>query len=151
MCPRSPGSSSSLPASQAPPCQTTTARTLQLGYALGNAILVASLLLILVGCRVIEGSLSVTRIHTRPGEVFQLGAILIRNAPCTPLFDPLADDSGLGFEGGAGLIGGIIVLMRPRNHIGLNSGTSGPSLVLAGILVILVARATWRQRRAARA
>lgn len=80
-----------------------------------------------------------------------MGAILIRNAPCTALFDPLADDSGLGFEGGAGLIGGIIVLMRPRNHIGLNSGTSGPSLVLAGILVILVARATWRQRRAARA
>ncbi len=160
-------------------------RTLGLGYALGSAILVASLLLILLIWRVLEGSLSVTRIHTRRGEVFYWGAILISNTLGTALGDYLADDSGLGFAGGAGLIGGILVLiaalyaftgvsriglfwaafiltrpfgatlgdvlMRPHDQGGLDFGTSGSSLVLAGILVILVARATWRLRRAARA
>jgi uncharacterized membrane-anchored protein len=99
--------------------------------------------------------------------------------------DFLADDSGLGFAGGALVIAGLLavvlvatfatrisrvalfwvafVLTRPlgatmgdvltKTHEqgGLGFGTIGSSAILAGLLIVFVARATVLERRAARA
>jgi len=86
-------------------------RTLGLGYATGSAILVTILLVVLGLWRLTEKSLSVTEITTRRGELFYWTAILFSNTLGTALGDFLADDSGLGFSGGALLIGSLLALV----------------------------------------
>ncbi len=147
-------------------------RTLGLGYASGSLILISLLIAIFAVWRLSEKTLSVNNIHTTKGELFYWAAILISNTLGTALGDYLADDSGLGFAGGALLIGSAIaavvlakfytristvllfwlafVLTRPfgatlgdfltKSHEkgGLDFGTVGSSLVLAGVLVVLV-------------
>ena len=119
-----------------------------------------------------EKSLSVTNITTFKGELFYWIAILFSNTLGTAVGDYLADDSGLGFLGGALLIGSLLtvvvlakyftkisivllfwiafVLTRPfgatfgdlltksTEHGGLNFGTTGSSLILFVMLVMLV-------------
>ncbi len=86
-------------------------RTLGLGYATGSAILICLLLAVLGLWRLSEKSLAVDNIVTRRGELFYWGAILISNTLGTALGDYLADDSGLGFAGGALLIGSLIAVV----------------------------------------
>ncbi|HEX8540202.1 MAG TPA: hypothetical protein VF671_00720 [Pseudomonas sp.] len=86
-------------------------RTLGLGYATGSAILIAILLAIFAAWYFSEKSLSVDRITTLKGELFYWFAILFSNTLGTALGDFLADDSGLGFAGGALLIGGAIAVV----------------------------------------
>jgi uncharacterized membrane-anchored protein len=86
-------------------------RTLALGYAKGSAILLAMLLATLGVWRTTTGSLSVDHVNTRKAEVFYWVAILFSNTLGTALGDFLADSSGLGFAGGALLIGGLLVLV----------------------------------------
>lgn len=86
-------------------------RTLGLGYAKGSFILATCLLIILAIWRFSEKSLSVSNIQTTKAELFYWLAILFSNTLGTALGDFLADDSGLGFLGGAVLIGGIIALI----------------------------------------
>ena len=86
-------------------------RTLGVGYATGSAILVSLLVATLIAWRVKEKSLSVTNIKSLRGEVFYWTAILFSNTLGTALGDFLADDSGLGFGGGALLIGGLLGLL----------------------------------------
>jgi uncharacterized membrane-anchored protein len=86
-------------------------RTLALGYATGTAILVTTLVLMLALWRAVTGSLSVEEIRDRRSEVFYWLTILVSNTLGTALGDYLADDSGLGFLGGAALIGGAIALV----------------------------------------
>jgi len=83
-------------------------RTLGLGYATGTMILISILLAILTFWRISEKSLSVTNITTLKGELLYWTAILFSNTLGTALGDFLADDSGLGFAGGALLIGGLL-------------------------------------------
>lgn len=83
-------------------------RTLGLGYASGSAILITLLLGVLAVWRLSEKSLSVDHINSRRGELFYWAAILVSNTLGTALGDYLADDSGLGFAGGALLIGSLI-------------------------------------------
>ncbi|KIV74774.1 INTEGRAL MEMBRANE PROTEIN (Rhomboid family) [Pseudomonas sp. FeS53a] len=83
-------------------------RTLGLGYASGSAILISLLLGVLAVWRFSEKSLSVDHIDSRRGELFYWIAILVSNTLGTALGDYLADDSGLGFAGGALLIGSLI-------------------------------------------
>ncbi|AOE65262.1 hypothetical protein LOY64_18970 [Pseudomonas corrugata] len=83
-------------------------RTLGLGYASGSLILISLLIAIFAVWRLSEKSLSVDSIHTTKGELFYWTAILISNTLGTALGDYLADDSGLGFAGGALLIGSAI-------------------------------------------
>jgi uncharacterized membrane-anchored protein len=85
-------------------------RTLELGYAKGSMILVGLLVTILAVWRIVQGSLSVNNIRTRRAEVFYWAAILVSNTLGTALGDYLADDSGLGFLGGAALIGGLLAV-----------------------------------------
>jgi uncharacterized membrane-anchored protein len=88
-------------------------RTLGLGYTRGSLILIACLLLVLAAWRFSEKTLSVSNIQTTKAELFYWTAILFSNTLGTALGDFLADDSGLGFLGGAVLIGvllGLVVL-----------------------------------------
>ena len=86
-------------------------RTLGLGYAAGSAILVTLLAAVLGLWRLTEKSLSVTDIQSRRGELFYWTAILLSNTLGTALGDFLADDSGLGFGGGALLIGSLLAVV----------------------------------------
>jgi uncharacterized membrane-anchored protein len=86
-------------------------RTLKLGYAKGSLILIATLFVVLAVWRLSEKTLSVSNIQTTKAELFYWGAILVSNTLGTALGDFLADDSGLGFLGGAVLIGGLLGLV----------------------------------------
>jgi uncharacterized membrane-anchored protein len=86
-------------------------RTLGLGYATGSLLLVTCLIAILAVWRYTVGSLSVNNIRVRKTEVFYWTAILFSNTLGTALGDFLADSSGLGFLGGAILIGGLLTLV----------------------------------------
>ncbi|AXK53428.1 COG4705 family protein [Pseudomonas protegens] len=86
-------------------------RTLGLGYASGSLILIGMLLAIFATWRLSGDSLNVNRIQTFRGELFYWMAILFSNTLGTALGDYLADDSGLGFAGGALLIGSTIAVV----------------------------------------
>ena len=86
-------------------------RTLALGYATGSLILSGILVIIFIVWRLSEKTLSVTNITTFRGEVFYWSAILFSNTLGTALGDYLADDSGLGFLGGAVLIGSLLLVV----------------------------------------
>ncbi len=86
-------------------------RTLGLGYATGSLILVSLLATTLIIWKKTEHSLSVTAIKSLRGEVFYWTAILFSNTLGTALGDYLADSSGLGFLGGAILIGSLLALI----------------------------------------
>ena len=86
-------------------------RTLGLGYAKGSLILVTCLLIVLAVWRFSEKTLSVSNVQTIKAETFYWVAILFSNTLGTALGDFLADNSGLGFLGGAALIGGLLGLV----------------------------------------
>jgi uncharacterized membrane-anchored protein len=86
-------------------------RTLALGYATGSLILTTLLAVTLLIWKLTEKSLSVTNIKSLRGEIFYWTAILFSNTLGTALGDFLADNSGLGFSGGAILIGGLLLLI----------------------------------------
>ncbi len=86
-------------------------RTLGLGYATGSLVLVSLLLAIFALWRVTTGSLSVDRIASVETEALYWTAILFSNTLGTALGDFLADDSGLGFAGGAALIASALALV----------------------------------------
>jgi uncharacterized membrane-anchored protein len=86
-------------------------RTLGLGYMKGSAILFASLLAILALWRLTVRDLSVVNIKTSKVELLYWTAILFSNTLGTALGDFLAENSGLGFGGGALLISSLIGLV----------------------------------------
>ena len=90
-------------------------RTLGLGYLKGSIILLSLLMLTLAIWRISIGSLSVTNIKSLKGEVFYWVAILFSNTLGTALGDFLADNSGLGFTGGAMLVGSLIAIIALLN------------------------------------
>lgn len=107
-------------------------RTLGLGYASGSAILIVALALIFAFWHYSERSLSVTQVQTFKGELFYWFAILISNTLGTALGDFLADDSGLGFAGGAALIGGALVVVVLARYL-----TNISSILLFWIAFVL--------------
>ena len=86
-------------------------RTLGLGYASGSTILLTLLITTLYIWYSNERSLSVENIKSFKGELFYWTAILISNTLGTALGDFLADNSGLGFAGGAVFISTLLVLV----------------------------------------
>lgn len=86
-------------------------RTLGLGYTEGSVILVSILMIILAIWHKTEGTLSVENISKPRTEMFYWTAILFSNTLGTALGDFLSDSSGLGFSGGAALIGGLLALI----------------------------------------
>lgn len=158
-------------------------RTLGLGYAKGSLILLTILFAILGYWRLTEKSMSVTQIRTFRVEILYWMAILFSNTLGTALGDFLADDSGLGFAGGALLVAALIalvaaaawftpiskvllfwvafvltrpfgatfgdVLTKPVSKGGTGFGTIGSSAILAAILLICVAGASFNEKRKA--
>ena len=156
-------------------------RTLGLGYATGSMILIVILMIIFALWHLSGDSLNVNKVQTLRGELFYWMAILFSNTLGTALGDFLGDDSGLGFAGGALLIGSAIAvvaalkyftqlssvllfwvafvltrpfgatlgdfLTKPHEKGGLDFGTIGSSAVLAGVLVVMIAGASYAQRR----
>jgi uncharacterized membrane-anchored protein len=90
-------------------------RTLKLGYMKGSAILFILLVSILLFWRFTARDLSVVNIKTFKVELLYWFAILISNTLGTAFGDFLADDSGLGFGGGALLIT-ILILVNILSH-----------------------------------
>jgi uncharacterized membrane-anchored protein len=88
-------------------------RTAGLGYVRGSLLLISILLVVLAIWRVTTGSVSVSNIRTRQAEIFYWLTILFSNTLGTAFGDFLADDTGLGlgYEGGAVLIGGLLALI----------------------------------------
>jgi len=86
-------------------------RTMGLGYAKGSMILVSILLTIFALWRLSGKSLSVTNISTPSEELLYWTAILFSNTLGTALGDFLADQSGLGYCGGALLIISLLALV----------------------------------------
>jgi uncharacterized membrane-anchored protein len=85
-------------------------RTMGLGYMGGSAILLGILLSIFTYWFLSGKSMSVSNIRSFRVEFLYWVAILFSNTLGTALGDFLADDSGLGFMGGAALIASLIAL-----------------------------------------
>ncbi len=107
-------------------------RTLGFGYATGSLLLVTILIAILCLWYFSEKSLSVSNIQTFKGEIFYWTAILFSNTLGTALGDFLADDSGLGFGGGALLISSILILVILAHYF-----TKISSIILFWIAFVL--------------
>lgn len=92
-------------------------RTLELGYAKGSLILITALSIVLSIWHFVEKTISVSNIRTTKAELFYWVAILFSNTLGTALGDYLADDSGLGFLGGAALVGGLIAVIAMASYL----------------------------------
>ncbi len=107
-------------------------RTLELGYATGSAILLGLVVSTLAIWWMVEKSLSVTEIKTFRPELFYWITILFSNTLGTALGDYLADDSGLGFAGGAILIGSLLLIL-----IGMKMFTKVSAVLIFWIAFVL--------------
>lgn len=86
-------------------------RTAGLGYARGALVLISGLAIVFAIWKVSGHSLNVVEISTFGGELLYWTAILFSNTLGTSLGDFLADNTGLGFGGGALVVGTTIALI----------------------------------------
>ena len=107
-------------------------RSLGLGYALGSSLLAGLLCAVLLYWKWSEKSIAMTDIRSFKSEFLYWSAILVSNTLGTALGDYLADSSGLGFAGGAALIGGSIALIALAYYV-----TSISTVVLFWIAFVL--------------
>jgi uncharacterized membrane-anchored protein len=85
-------------------------RSLHLGYVTGSAILLSLLLLTFAVWRLSGLPFDMAKIRSRRAEAFYWTAILLSNTLGTALGDFFADTSGLGYAGGAELMGAALLL-----------------------------------------
>jgi uncharacterized membrane-anchored protein len=86
-------------------------RTLGLGYALGSALLISLLLVILLLWFIREKSVNVERITNTASEIYYWTAFLIANTLGTAAGDFVADQLEFGFATSAILFTGLLVLI----------------------------------------
>jgi uncharacterized membrane-anchored protein len=86
-------------------------RTGGIGYFWASVILFASVLAVLTAWYFTRGSVSVNRITNRKAETFYWLTILCSNTLGTALGDCLADDTRLGYQGGALVFGGALAIV----------------------------------------
>lgn len=86
-------------------------RTVGLGYVKSSAILFVLVLVVLAVWRFSTGHIAVDRVVDRRDETFYWLTILVSNTLGTALGDFTADDLGLGFQRGALVFAGLIVLV----------------------------------------
>ena len=91
-------------------------RTLGLGYVKSSIILFCFVLAILVVWRLVMGRIEFENIANRKDEIFYWLTILVSNTLGTALGDFTADDLGLGFERGALVFAGLIVLVALAHY-----------------------------------
>ena len=84
-------------------------RTAHLGYSEGIGILLGVLIAVFITWRLSGQSFAVTGSMTRAAELFYSLAIVVSNTLGTALGDFTSDTLELGFGGGAGLYGGLMV------------------------------------------
>jgi uncharacterized membrane-anchored protein len=86
-------------------------RSLGIGYAGGSSILFACVLAVLGLWRLVQGSVSVDTVNTPGTEAFYWATITFSQTLGTALGDWTADDTGLGYEGGALLFGAALLIV----------------------------------------
>jgi len=86
-------------------------RTAHLGYIGGSLVLIGVLVAVLVAWRLTLGSISFDHIVDPKVETFYWTTILFSNTLGTALGDFMSDDAGLGYQGGALVIGGALALI----------------------------------------
>ena len=86
-------------------------RSLGIGYIGGSLCLLVLLASVLTAWRFSEGSVSVNRITSPTAEGYYWATIFASNTLGTALGDFLADDGGLGYEGGALVFLGLLALV----------------------------------------
>jgi uncharacterized membrane-anchored protein len=86
-------------------------RTLGLGYVKSSIALFCLVLATLWVWHRVTGAIAVDHVTTRNNEIFYWVTILISNTLGTALGDFMATSTGLGFERGALVFGGLIVLV----------------------------------------
>lgn len=86
-------------------------RTAGLGYVLSSALLLLGVLIVLALWRAAAGRIEYDRIVRPRDEVFYWVTILVSNTLGTALGDFAADSVGLGFERGALLFAGLLVIV----------------------------------------
>ncbi|WP_433466474.1 COG4705 family protein [Spirillospora sp. CA-128828] len=86
-------------------------RTAGLGYLRGALVLISALGAVFAVWRFSGRPFDVTRVTDLRGESLYWTAILFSNTLGTSLGDFLADDTRLGFGGGATVIGGLMILI----------------------------------------
>ena len=91
-------------------------RSFGMGYVKSSAILLAGVIAVLFVWRRTTGSIAVDRITTRTNEAFYWVTILVSNTLGTALGDFTADDLGAGFQGGALIFSGLIVVVAALNR-----------------------------------
>lgn len=96
-------------------CGTTLSdfltRSAGLGYLWASILLFAMVMAVLLVWRLVVGTVSVNRIATPRVELFYWTAILFSNTLGTALGDATADTTGLGYEGGALVFAGVLVVI----------------------------------------
>jgi uncharacterized membrane-anchored protein len=86
-------------------------RSLGIGYAGGAALLFACLIIVLAAWYWSLGSISVQTVATPKVEAFYWLAITLSQTLGTALGDWTADDTGLGYDGGALVFGAALLLL----------------------------------------
>ncbi|MCW2876125.1 MAG: hypothetical protein JWQ95_225 [Sphaerisporangium sp.] len=98
-------------------------RTAGLGYLNGALVLITTLSAVFMVWKLSGYPFDVTRVATFRGELLYWTAILVSNTLGTSLGDFLADDTRLGFGGGALLVSGLLVLIVIAKYAGSISTT----------------------------
>jgi uncharacterized membrane-anchored protein len=86
-------------------------RTLGMGYIRSSIILSIAVVVVLIVWRLSAGRIEFENIRSPRDEVFYWLTILISNTLGTALGDYVADDAGFGFERGAAIFAGLLVLV----------------------------------------
>ena len=86
-------------------------RSLGIGYTGGSALLLACVLATLAVWYAVEKSISVDTVNTPRVELFYWVAITFSQTLGTALGDWMADDTGLGFLGGAGVFAAALAVV----------------------------------------
>jgi uncharacterized membrane-anchored protein len=110
-------------------------RSLGVGYVGGSTILLLLVLASLGLWHAVCGSVSVATVVTPKVEVFYWTTILFSQTLGTALGDWLADDTGLGYEGGARLRTFQRFRRTPRVHVRLHPVDSAASRTASGWLI----------------
>jgi uncharacterized membrane-anchored protein len=98
-------------------------RTLGLGYVKSSIILLGLVIVVLLAWRYSTGRIEVDHITNRKNEIFYWLTILISNTLGTALGDFVATTTGLGFQGGALVFAGLIVLVAALHFLSSLPGT----------------------------
>ena len=91
-------------------------RTLGLGYVWSSIILFVGVLVVLFIWRSTVGKVEFEDITSRREEIFYWITILVSNTLGTALGDFVADDTGVGFQIGALIFGGLIVIVAALHY-----------------------------------